>query len=180
MNSSINIYSTFERVTTQQFKSFILPLKNKLYRFALSFVVNEADAKDVVQDVMIKSWERIEDISKIKNIEAWCMTMTRNKSLDMLRKKGRNHLQIADQVHLSSTELNPFEKTSTLESRSNIQHFIAQLPDNQREVITLRDIEGHSYKEIADILNLELNHVKVLLHRARQSVKKKLEKIYQR
>ncbi len=178
MDQTINIYPTFGRVTTEQFNTSILPLKNKLYRFALSFLLNEDDAKDVVQEVMIKSWEKIQDISKIKNIEAWCITMTRNKALDVLRKKGRNHIDITSQVHIESSTASPHEQTSSIESMELIKQTIAALPENQRAVITLRDIEGYSYKEIALILELDLNHIKVLLHRARQQVKKKLEHIY--
>jgi RNA polymerase sigma-70 factor (ECF subfamily) len=172
------IYPTFEAVTTTQFKDNILPLKNKLYRFALSYLANEADAKDVVQDVMIKSWQDIKDLSAIRNVEAWCMTVTRNRSLDQLRKKGRNYLQVADQEHLTSQEPNPLQRTTNMESYQVIHAVIAKLPENQKDVVQLRDIEGHSYKEIAEMLNLDINHVKVLLHRGRAAIKKELQPIY--
>ncbi len=178
MNAVNDISPIFGKVTTEQFKEFILPLKNKLFRFALSFLLNEDDAKDVVQDVMIKSWEEIDDIKTIRNMEAWCITMTRNKSLDRLRKKGRNYLQISDQKHLKSSEPNPLQKISTVESYSAIRGVISGLPDKQQEVIVLRDMEGYTYKEISKLLDIDLNHVKVLLHRARAAVKKKLEPIY--
>jgi len=149
-----------------------------LYRFALSFVSNEADAKDVVQDVMIKSWQRIEDIDAIKNLEAWCITMTKNRCLDLIRKKGRHNLDLDDQLHIASREPSPLEKTVTDDSMKRIESLIEDLPDNQRAVITLRDIEGYTYKEIAKILELDMNHVKVLLHRSRMAIKSKLEGLY--
>ena len=178
MAASRYIYPTFEVVTTTQFKELILPLKNKLYRFALSYLSNEADAKDVVQDVMIKTWQEIKDVNVIRNIDAWCMTLTRNRALDQLRKKGRNYVEIADQVHLTSPEPNPLQHTTELESYQTIHAVISRLPNNQKDVIQLRDIEGHSYKEIAEILQININHVKVLLHRGRAAIKKELNPIY--
>lgn len=177
MTDTSIIYPTFGKVTTEQFKQFVLPLKNKLYRFALAFLSNEADAKDVVQDVMIKTWRDL-DVDKVQNMEAFCITMTKNKSLDQLRKKGRKTAPIADHHYLESKEADPLQKTSSNESVSIVQRAIASLPDNQRDVILLRDIEGHTYKEIAKLLSLDINNVKVLLHRGRLQLKKELHPIF--
>ena len=178
MHAEVHPYPIFEKVTGEQFKQSILPLKNKLFRFAFSFLLNEADAKDVVQEVMIKSWEEIDDISSINNMEAWCITLTKNRSLDRLRKKGRNYLPIAEQEHLTSPEPNPLQQTSQSESFDAIRTAITELPDRQQEVIRLRDLEGHTYKEIAEAMHIEVNHVKVLLHRARAVIKRKLMNLY--
>ena len=163
-------------MTTEQFQQQILPHKNKLFRFAKVYL-NEADAKDVVQEVMLTAWEKIDDPRSVKNLEAWCMTLTRNKSLNMLKKKGRNYLQLADQYDLSSGAANPLKKTVDREVAGKIRGIIASLPEKQRAVITLRDVEGYSYKEMAKVLKLEMNHVKVLLFRARKQVKEQLTRI---
>ena len=63
MAEAVHTRITFEEVTTKAFEQIILPLKDKLFRFALSYLKNEDDAKDVVQDVMIKIWEDVKDIS---------------------------------------------------------------------------------------------------------------------
>jgi RNA polymerase sigma factor (sigma-70 family) len=175
MDSIIHTGPTFEHVTTQVFEQMILPLKNKLFRFALSYLKNEDDAKDVVQDVMIKSWEEMEDVSAIRNVEAWCMTLVKNRSLDRLKRKGRNYLQVVDQHHLSANGVDPLQHTMQKETHLKIKGIIARLPEKQREVISLRDVEGYTYNEIAEILEIELNHVKVLLHRARMQVRNELK-----
>ncbi|MCB0851808.1 MAG: RNA polymerase sigma factor, partial [Bacteroidetes bacterium] len=87
-------------MTAEQFQQLVLPHKNKLYRFALAYL-DEANAKDIVQEVMLSAWEKIQDPRSVNNIEAWCMTLTRNKSLNMLKKKGRTYLQISEQYDLS-------------------------------------------------------------------------------
>jgi RNA polymerase sigma factor (sigma-70 family) len=164
-------------VTTEQFKQHILPTRHKLYRFALSYLSVEEDARDVVQEVMLSAWEGIKDLRTVRNPEAWCMALTRNKALNLLKKKGRHYLPLAEQYDLPSGDRNPLQQTEANESFHKIRDLIAQLPEKQRAVIHLRDLEGYSYKEMAQILNLEMNHVKVLLFRARKQVKEQLTRV---
>ena len=163
-------------MTSSEFKQLILPLKNKLFRFAQSFVCKE-DAEDVVQDVMVKCWEDIENPEKIENMEAFSMRMVRNKSLDKLKKKGRNYLQVVEQYNLSSATKNPYEATKEKESMNQIRDIILLLPQKQRNVIQLRDIEGYSYNEIGETLEMSVDQVKVNLHRARVYVREQMTKI---
>ena len=65
----------------------MLPLKNKLFRFALKMVHNVAEAEDIVQEVMIKIWDQRDSMSEIKNIEAWCVRLTKNLTFDKLKSK---------------------------------------------------------------------------------------------
>ena len=167
---------TFEDVTAQVFEQLILPLKNKLFRFAMSYLKDVDEAKDVVQDVMIKTWEDLKDESGIRNVEAWCMTLVKNKSLDRLKRSGRNYLQIVDQHDLAASAADPFELTARKEQGDSIKRLINDLPEKQRQVITLRDIEGYTYNEIAEILEIELSNVKVLLHRARTQLRVQIKK----
>ena len=76
-----------------RFKAEVLPLKNKLYRFALGIVKDEGLAQDVAQECLIKVWEKRSDIDLVNNLEAWCMQIIRNKALDKLRSK---HLKKTD------------------------------------------------------------------------------------
>lgn len=161
-------------MSQEEFIEHILPLKNKVYRFVLSYLHREAEAKDVVQEVLLTAWEKIKDPNSIKSLDAWCMTLARNKSLNLLKKKGRNYLDISDQYNLISRDANPLKQTENQESFQKIKAIISTLPQQQQEVIRLRDMEGYSYKEIAQILKLEMNHVKVLLFRARKRVKEEL------
>lgn len=162
----------------RQFNNIVLPLKNKLFRFAFSFLKNEEEAKDVVQEVMLKCWEVSQKKHQIQNYEAWCMTLTRNRSLDRLKKKGRHSDTLSEHFDLSSDGLSPFAITQAAETKHVIHSIIDRLPVAQKEAITLRDLEGYSYKEIAEIMHINMNHVKVLLHRARSTVKTQLTRIH--
>jgi len=162
----------------EAFQNSVLPVKNKLFRFALKFLRNEEEAKDVVQEVFIRVWNGREQMSEIQNIEAWCMRITRNLSLDRIRSITRKQTEpIEESFHLHNDALTPHESAEVGESVKSIASFISSLPDKQRQVIHLRDVEGYSYNEICEILELDMNQVKVNLFRARNAVREKLMKI---
>jgi len=162
----------------ETFQNHVLPAKNKLFRFALRFLGNEEEAKDVVQEVFIRVWNGKEPMEQIQNWEAWCMRITRNLSLDRLRSLSRKPTQrIEDSFDVQHEALTPHETTEAHESMQRINQLIAALPEKQRQVIHLRDVEGYSYNEICDIMEIDMNQVKVNLFRARNAVREKLMKI---
>jgi RNA polymerase sigma factor (sigma-70 family) len=162
----------------EAFENRVLVTKNKLFRFALRFLGNEEEAKDIVQDVFIRVWNGREQMDQVQNWEAWCMRITRNLSLDRIRLITRKRTQpIEDSFDLHHDALTPHESTEMGESMQKITEMIAALPEKQRQVIHLRDVEGYSYQEICDILELDMNQVKVNLFRARNAVREKMTKI---
>jgi RNA polymerase sigma-70 factor (ECF subfamily) len=162
----------------EAFQNHILPAKNKLYRFALRLLGSEEEAKDVVQEVFIRVWNGREQMNQVQNWEAWCMRIAKNLSLDRIRAwQRKNTHPLEEGFDVRQQELTPYETTELQESMQSISNLIASLPEKQRQVIHLRDIEGYSYNEICEILELDMNQVKVNLFRARNSVREKLTKI---
>jgi RNA polymerase sigma-70 factor (ECF subfamily) len=162
----------------EAFQNRVLPSKNKLFRFALKFLGNEEEAKDVVQEVLIRVWNGREQMDQVQNWEAWCMRITRNLSLDRIRSLTRKQTQpIEDSFHVQAESLTPHESTEIDESMKRISELISSLPEKQRQVIHLRDVEGYSYNEISEILEIDMSQVKVNLFRARNAVREKLVKI---
>lgn len=162
----------------ESFQNRVLPAKNKLFRFALKFLGNEEEAKDVVQEVFIRVWNGRDQMGEVQNWEAWCMRITRNLSLDRIRSLTRKNTQpIEETFDVRHDALSPHESTEMHESMQRISQFIALLPEKQRQIIHLRDVEGYSYNEICEILELDMNQVKVNLFRARNAVREKLTKI---
>ena len=177
------------------FRTTILPHRDRLYRLALSITLDTADAEDIVQDTMLKAWERREQWPQIRNIEAWLTQICKNLALDHKKKRSRivplttiNHPSSI--INQQSSILNPplgpsgrftleestilhhpssiiHHPSSILDSHSSIIHLISQLPPPQDDIVRLRDIEGYSYREIAQQLNLSEDQVRVYLHRAR-------------
>ena len=160
------------------FENRVLPSKNKLFRFALRFLGNEEEAKDIVQEVFIRVWNGRDQMEEVQNWEAWCMRITRNLSLDRIRLISRKQTRpIEESFDVHHQDLTPCESTELDESMQKITQMIQALPEKQRQVIHLRDVEGYSYQEICDILELDMNQVKVNLFRARNAVREKLAKI---
>jgi RNA polymerase sigma factor (sigma-70 family) len=158
------------------YKSEILPVKNKLYRFAVRMLGNPAEAQDVVQEVLIKVWKQRDRLDAIENIEAWCMRLTKNQAIDKLRLKNR-HTQDLDTVYdLQGNGQSPYAKTAANDTFRQITTLMEGLPAKQKQVMHLRDIEGLSYQEISEVLEMPMSNVKVNLFRARQQIRAQLVK----
>ncbi len=158
-----------------EFKEFVQANQDKLFRFALRLIPKEDDAKDIVQDVLIKIWDRRNELSKIENIDGWMFTVTRNLCIDRIRAR-KVHLDINTQVQVEDKQDNPHEQSSKNQLLGLMRKLIDEMPEKQKLVIHLRDIEGLSYDEIAESCGIPLAQVKVNLHRARLSLKEKILK----
>ena len=158
------------------FRNDILPLKNELYRLALRITLNPAEAEDVVQETMIKIWNRRDQWDEIESIEAFSLTICRNLAVDKMRKiEGQNQSldEVANDAPDRSYSSNPEEQAMQQDRIELIRRLIGQLPEKQRSAMQLRDFEGTSYKEIATIMGISEEQVKVNIFRARQAIRQK-------
>ncbi len=155
----------------------MLPLKNELFRMALRITLNRAEAEDVVQETMMKVWNRRDDWDKIESIEAFCMTICRNLSLDKMRHMDNQVVTLEEDQHPAdrSYTANPAEQAEQHDRVLLVRKLIQQLPEKQRTAMQLRDIEGKSYRDIAEIMQISEQQVKVNIFRGRQTVKKEFE-----
>ncbi len=150
--------------------------KDSLYRFSLRIVGRTDEAEDVVQEVFIKAWEKQEDYSSIQNTEAFLVRMTKNLSIDKLRSKHRRAEQLGDEVMKLGTTATPEKNAEVTDTIERMEDIVAGLPEKQKMVFQLREIEGKSYQEIADCLDISMDQVKVNVFRARKTIKEKLLK----
>ena len=155
------------------FRDDILPLKDKLFRLALRITFDRAEAEDVVQDMMIRVWNKREEWTQFGSIEAYCLTVAKNLAIDRSQKKEAQNVELTPEMEEESEISGPYDQLVNNERISIIHRLINELPEKQRLIMQLRDIEGESYKEIAKILNLTEEQVKVNLFRARQKVKQR-------
>ena len=158
----------------QDFKTRVLPTKNKLYRFALKLIQNAEEAEDAVQEVFLKIWERREEMHQYKNMEAWCMTLIKNFCLDKIRSKKFKTTMVKMDLQIEDLDHTPYQLLERRENATRINKIINELPEKQRMVIHLREIEGYSYQEISEITGMDLNQVKVSLFRGRENLKRKI------
>ena len=160
------------------FRNDVLPLKNELFRLALRITLNRAEAEDIVQDTLIKVWNRREEWNAIDSIEAFSLTVCRNLSLDRIRKKGNDNDSLEDvKAAEPLASSNPQDRMIQTDKVRLIRQIVDGLPEKQRSCMQLRDFEGKTYKEIAGVLDISEEQVKVNIFRARQTVKQKYLKL---
>lgn len=159
------------------FQNDVLPLKNKLFRLALRITLNREEAEDVVQDTLIKVWNARDRWQEFDSIEAYSLTIARNLSLDRIKKMENQNDSLEEQntERLDENTSTPSERMIQKDKLNIVRNIIDELPEKQRSCLQLRDIEGKSYKEIADILSITEDQVKVNIFRARQTVKQRFQ-----
>lgn len=163
-------------MSLQHFQKHILPYKDKLYRFACSLLHSAPEAEDVVQEVLIKIWERRDSWHEIENMEALTMKMVRNRAMDKMRSKHARTNELPEYYDPKSDAATPQERMESTDQIRHIRRLMQDLPEKHRLVMQLRDIEGLSYEEISEALDMPMSQVKINLFRARQQLKEHLIK----
>src|ERR1035437_3792131 len=144
--------------------------RDKLYRLALRLLNSSDEASDVAQEVWTRLWQRREEIPKLNNAESFAFTMTRNLCFDVL-KSSRMKNERLDALHENMLASPQSDRVEINEKLALIHQAINNLPEQQKIVMQLRDVEGYELSEIAQTLNLTQNNTKVILCRARQNVR---------
>ena len=155
------------------FRNDIPPLKDKLFRLALRITFDRAEAEDIVQETMIRVWNKRGEWGGLKSVEAYCLTVARNLAIDRSEKKDLQTVELTPEAEQASDVLSPYDRLVNKEQLKLVHRLVGELPKKQRLIMQLRDVEGKSYKEIAAALRLTEEQVKVNLFRARQKVKQK-------
>lgn len=160
------------------FRHELLPLKDKMFRLALRITLNRAEAEDVTQDILLRVWEQRESLGELRSLEAYVLTAVRNLALDRVAKIDNANVSLDDvKTDAFDSAPRPDEDMEQQESLKRVREIMSGLPEAQRTALQLREIEGHSYRETADIMNVSEANVKVLIFRARQAVKNQIDKI---
>ncbi len=164
-------------MNNDSFHTLILPLREKLFRHAYGIVRDRAEAEDILQDLLLKLWSRPKEWIRIDNPEAYCYRAIRNISLDRLaaaanRKSVMINPEEEERSFIESES--PHSRLVRKEQQELVAQCLSQLPEQQRAVFQLREIEEMSYRQIADVLAISDDQVKVTLFRARKKIKELL------
>lgn len=157
----------------QEFINIISPFKDKLFRLAKRMLVSTEEAEDATQEVLIRLWNRNDNLKSYNSIEALAVTMTKNYCLDQLKSKRASNLQI---VHNNYND-NKASVEREIEGRDSwnwAEKIINELPEQQRLIIQMRDIEEYEFEEIAKALDMQETAVRVALSRARKIIREQL------
>ncbi|WP_308551559.1 sigma-70 family RNA polymerase sigma factor [uncultured Mediterranea sp.] len=159
------------------FRTDILPLKDKLFRLALRITFDRAEAEDIVQETMIRVWNKRDEWDGLESVEAYCLTVARNLAIDRSERKDSQTVELTLEAEQTPDASSPYDQLVNKERLKLVHRLVGELPEKQRLIMQLRDVEGKSYKEIAEALRLTEEQVKVNLFRARQKVKQKFMNI---
>jgi RNA polymerase sigma-70 factor, ECF subfamily len=159
----------------QEFVNLISPFKDKLFRMAKRLLVSTEEAEDATQEVLVKLWKNNNVLSSYSSVEAFAMTMTKNYCLDQLKSKRASNLQIVHSNYSDRTA-SVQKQIEDKDSWSWVEKIMENLPEQQRLIIQMRDVEEYEFAEIAEIMNMNETAVRVALSRARKEIREQLVK----
>lgn len=166
-------------MSPEEFRKIILPEGRRLYALAFRYLNNREEAEDMVQEVMMKLWVDRNEQTHYANPAAWCTTVTRNSCIDMLRRKRRIRLEeISDAVMMPETGAGLSHSSDNREAAGMIGTIVSRMKEPYRSAVILRDMEGYSYEETAEIMQTKINALRTVLSRARRSIREEMERIY--
>lgn len=160
-----------------EFVKFIAPFKDKIFRLARRLLISTEEAEDVTQEVLVKLWVKKNNLDDYNNVEALAMTMTKNYCLDQLKSKRAGNLSI---VHNNYEDNEPGfdKKMEDNDSLDWVEKIMNRLPEQQRLIIQLRDVEQYEFGAIAKILEMNEIAIRVSLSRARKTIRENLLKTH--
>ena len=164
-------------IRQDKFRKSILPVIDRLFRLALSITKNKEDAEDVVQDVLFNVWKKKAEWENIGNMEAYCFRSTRNMALDKLALMENNLEEIPENQDYPALGEDVQRKIEIDEQMNLLENWVQKLPEKQQTIFRLREVEELSYKEIAVILDISEEQVKITLFRIRRKLKEYFDSI---
>lgn len=166
-------------VTADIFKRLYLPFHAKLYRIAFALVGNQEEAEDIVQEVYSRLWERREELAAVRNPEAYAITLVKHFCLDYLRspRASQPAAELEDAGEFLS-DSSPEKETEEKDQIRQVQCWINELPLNQQQVLRLQGVEDYSVEEIEQITGYTAGNIRVLLSRARKTIREQFKKLY--
>jgi RNA polymerase sigma-70 factor (ECF subfamily) len=166
-------------MTAQEFNEKVVPLNKQLYRYAFRYLENQDDSKDAVQEVFVKLWNMRKDLEGLSSIEAFAVRIMRNYCLDRIKLKKTVSLDITEFfTNRTSDDPQPDKSLEMKDSVLLIHRVIDEMPEPQRSVVRMRDLEGLDNDEIANTLQIANGTVRVILSRGRNKIRDVFAKHY--
>lgn len=163
-------------MSQKEFLDLVLPFRQKVFRLSKRLLSSTEEAEDATQEVLIKMWNKNQELKTYNSIEAMMMTMTKNYCLDRLKSKQASNLQLVHSNY-TSREAGLDKQTEDKDKLGWVDKIINNLPENQKMIVQLREIEELEFEEIAQIMQMSETNVRVILSRARKTIREQMTKI---
>jgi RNA polymerase sigma-70 factor (ECF subfamily) len=167
-----------------RFEAEALPLLNGMYSAAFRLTRNAADAEDLIQETFLRAYRGFHQFKEGTNLKAWLYRILMNTFINSYRKKQREPQTISDDEvedwylysRMAERGAEPSAEASVIEALpdEDVQEALSSLPEQFRIAVLLADVEGFSYKEIAEITDVPIGTVMSRLHRGRRALEKRL------
>jgi len=153
------------------------PFKDKVFRMAKRLLVSTEEAEDATQEVLVKLWHKNDNLDEYKSIEAVAMTMTKNYCLDQLKSKRAWNMRI---VHNNFTdrEAGLQKQVEDKDTWQWVERIMNDLPEQQKLIVQMRDIEEMEFEEIGKILGMNESAIRTALSRARKTIRETMTKTH--
>lgn len=154
----------------------MVPYTRKLYPMMKRILGCEEETRDALQDLMLKLWDKRQNLADCANPDAYVATAARNYCIDLKKKRKLSLLGFSDNsvFHVAASGGDPDAR----EKLEHVHRIIRSLPENLREVLLWREIDGFSFEEIHALTGYEIPYIRVLLSRSRMKLKEELDKVY--
>ncbi|MDA8643768.1 sigma-70 family RNA polymerase sigma factor [Flavobacteriaceae bacterium] len=161
----------------KQFIDQIQSMRDRIFRVTKRILISKEEAEDATQEVIIKLWNMDQEKrSSFKNIEAYSITMAKNYCLDRLKSKQAQVLTLNEQLSTRQSNL-LIKQIQASDEMSWVAKIIDALPEKERLIIQLREIEQYDFDQIASLLEIPEGTVRVYLSRTRKKIKKQFLEI---
>lgn len=161
----------------KEFIQLVTPFKDKVFRLAKRLLISTEEAEDATQEVLVKLWNKNDMLDAYTSLEAFAMTTTKNYCLDQLKSKRASNLQLVHSNY-EDKQVGLLQKIEDTDSLSWVEKIINDLPEQQKLIVQMRDVEQYEFEEIAKMLNMNETAIRVALSRARKTIRETMQKTH--
>ena len=159
---------------SKKYRQWVKEYQDQAWTVARYILKDAQEAEDATQEAFVKLWNNQDSIDPDR-IKPWLMRVTRNGCLDRLRRR-RDNVEF-DESHMAGEVSGPMQALAATETGAWLKRAISGLKEPYRSLVVLRDVNQHSYEEVAGVLELNLAQVKTYLHRARKQLREQLSEV---
>jgi len=164
-------------MTQKEFVTLTHPFMDKIFRLAKRLLVSTEEAQDAAQEIQLKLWSKKNNLSTYRSVEALAMTMTKNYCLDQLKSKRTSNLKLVHS-NFNDRQAGLQQRLEDKDSLQWVEKCMNELPEQQKMILQLREIEGYEFAEIGEVLDMNETAVRVALSRARKTIREKMIKTH--
>jgi len=167
------------------YQSLLMRYQDPVFNYCKRMLRDPAQAEDIAQEAFVRTMTRLEHYDERYSFSAWIFKIATNLCIDHLRKAKRIAYSLDQEIdsregsyrrEVAGKEPDPSARTLAGEQMAMLNEAVAELPEHYRSILLLRHQEDLSYEEIARVLDLPIGTVKIRIHRARQQIKRRLDR----